>query len=144
METTISVSSVFNAPAERIWALLVQIDTLRIITRPFAYFTPLDDMSNWEQDAQYRLNLKVFGILSFGVHYIYVVKLNKASWELETHECNDTVKVWNHTIRLEAMPDGKTKYTDTVTLYAGKLTLFVKLWSMMFYRHRQRKWRRIL
>lgn len=142
--TTISVSSIFHAPAEKIWELLLRIDTLQTIAKPYAYFTPLGDMPEWKQDAQCKLILKAFGIFSFGVHQIHIVKLDKDSWLLETHESNRTVKVWNHTICLEPLPDGNTGYTDTVTLNAGNVTFFIKMWSLMFYRHRQKRWTRLL
>lgn len=144
METTITISTIFNAPAEKIWPRLVQVETLRKIAKPYAYFKPLDNMSEWNQNDIYRLKLNVFGIIPFGVHQIRVLTLDKAAWLIETHEANRTVKVWNHRISLEQLPDSNTRYTDTVTLNAGKLTAFIRLWSIMFYRHRQRKWKGLL
>jgi ligand-binding SRPBCC domain-containing protein len=60
METTITISTIFNAPAEKIWPRLVQVETLRKIAKPYAYFKPLDDMSEWNQNDTYRLKLSVF------------------------------------------------------------------------------------
>lgn len=144
METAITISSILNAPAERIWALLGQVETLRRIAKPYAYFTPLGEMTTWRQGAKYRLTLNVFGFIPVGLHQIQVVKWDKASWSIETHESDRLVKVWNHSIRLEPLPDGRTVYTDIVRIDAGKLTVPVKLWSILFYRHRQRKWKKLL
>jgi hypothetical protein len=53
------------------------------------------------------------------------------------------VRVWNHRILLNRLSDTETRYTDEVEIHAGALTPLVWIWSMAFYRHRQRKWRTI-
>jgi hypothetical protein len=79
-----------------------------------------------------------------GLHKINVVTWDKASLTIETHESDRLARVWNHTIMLEPLADGSVRYTDTVVIDAGKMTALVRLWSIMFYRHRQRKWKRLL
>jgi len=54
------------------------------------------------------------------------------------------VPVGNHTIRLERIDSGHTRYTDEVEIGAGWKTPFVCLWAKLFYAHRQRKWVRLL
>jgi hypothetical protein len=51
------------------------------------------------------------------------------------------VRVWNHRILLKRLSDAETRYTDEVEIHAGALTPLVWIWSMVFYRHRQHKWR---
>ena len=145
MLRTVTVSSVFNAPADVIWARLGHVETLRYIARPFAYFTPLDDdEAEWKAGAGYRFRFRVFGVLPMGIHHISVARWDRDNWHIETHESDHLAKIWNHTIRLEPQADSRTKYTDIVEIDAGRLTWLVKCWSLMFYRHRQRRWKRLL
>jgi hypothetical protein len=53
------------------------------------------------------------------------------------------VKIWNHKIIMEKYGENITKYTDEVEIYAGIFTLFIALWGIIFYKHRQKKWEKI-
>lgn len=64
--------------------------------------------------------------------------------KISSHEGNEHVPVWNHDIMMEIIDDNHTKYTDRVEIGAGWKTVFVWLWANAFYRHRQRKWIRLL
>ena len=144
MPTTIRITTTLPATPEAVWRRLSQVDTLRYIARPYAYFTPLEPMTQWAQGAAYVLSLRVFGLLPLGRHHIRVVRWDQDALEILTHEHNRFVKTWNHAITLEALPDGRTRFTDAVTLDAGAFTGLARLWSIAFYRHRQRKWRKLL
>ena len=61
-----------------------------------------------------------------------------------TNETNTHVPVWNHEIVLESVDENNTKYTDIVAIEAGWKTVFVYLWAICFYTHRQRKWKKLL
>ena len=144
MKQTITITSELHAPADVIWERLGQVETLQKIARPFAYFTPMNDTTQWQPGAMYCFGFRVFGLLPMGHHHINVVRWDKANWHIETHENDRIAKVWNHTIRLEPLTDQRTRYTDIVELDAGTLTWLVKGWSILFYRHRQRGWKRLL
>jgi ligand-binding SRPBCC domain-containing protein len=144
VETTITVSSVFKAPAEKIWGLLGQVNTLQKIAKPYVYFTAPEGISKWKPGTDCRMLFRLYGLIPMGEHKIRVARWDKASWTIETHESDRLARVWNHSIDLEPLGDGTTRYTDTVVIDAGRLTPLVRLWSVMFYRHRQRKWKRLL
>jgi hypothetical protein len=59
METTISVSSIFGGPAEKIWELLGRGETLKTIAKSYAYFKALDNVSVWKPGAEYRFKFRV-------------------------------------------------------------------------------------
>ncbi len=137
----LSVSSVFPAGRETIFAKLQEIATLRYICAPIAKFTPLDERHIWAAGARFTFNLHVMGI-GFGVHTIEVDEFDRE--RISTREHNKNVPVWNHIITLEEQSDGHTIYTDMVEVRAGWKTVFIWLWANVFYRHRQRKWRKLL
>jgi hypothetical protein len=63
---------------------------------------------------------------------------------VQTHESNERVSLWNHKITLEPLTNTETEYADEVELFASWATLPVSVWTTLFYRHRQRRWLRLL
>ena len=61
-----------------------------------------------------------------------------------TQETSNLVKVWNHTIRIKAIGEEKTKYTDKVEIHAGFRTFLVWGFANIFYSYRQRRWKKII
>ncbi len=53
-------------------------------------------------------------------------------------------KVWNHIINFHAIDEQTIEYTDEIEIKAGILTLSIWLFSQVFYRHRQNKWKKLL
>ncbi len=98
----------------------------------------------WREGETFRFKLKIFCFLSLGAHTILVIKFDEQSFVMYTEEGNKAVPCWNHTITLEKIDAPSSRYTDEVELYAGWKTLVVSWWSRMFYRHRQRKWKKLL
>lgn len=142
---TISISTTFNAHPDTVWQLLLKIETLQYIAAPMLTFKSLgSDVLNWREGDIYRFRIKLFGLISLGEHGIKVMEVSPETLTIYTEENNRMVPVWNHTIRLKQTDDGKTHYTDIVALQAGKQTRMVALWGKLFYKHRQRKWQKLL
>ena len=142
---TICISSTFSASLDEIWNRLRQLETLRHIAAPFATFEPFDKKALvWEEGATMDFYLKLFGVFSLGKHSIKVIQFDKHTWTIYTQESNQTVPVWNHRIKLKRIENEVTHYTDEVEIGAGWKTFFVCGWSALFYRHRQRKWKKLL
>ena len=143
---TISISSRFPASAERIWAKLQEIRTLQYIAKPYATFKSINknQVFTWCENAAFEFHLKVFGFIPMGVHIINVIQFDKETLTIYTNESNKYVRVWNHKIVLNKIDADTTGYTDEVEIYAGWRTPFIVLWSRLFYRHRQRKWLKLL
>ena len=142
--STITISSVFETTVAEMFPLLQQLRTLQTIAAPYATFQPLDGREEllWQPGQTFQFRLRLFGLVSFGVHTIEVVSFSPEN--ILTHEGNPHVPVWNHRITLEPLDDRTLRYTDQVEIGAGWKTPFVCLWARLFYRHRQRGWRRLL
>ena len=138
----ITISSILNSTAEKIWNKLLNIETLIEICKPMARFKSItnENKLEWGLGKEYIFKLFIYGFLPLGEHRIILEKMDKENKIIMSKEHNNIVKVWNHKILLENTGTNKTKYTDEVEIYAGVFTLFVAVWAKMFYRHRQKKW----
>ena len=97
----------------------------------------------WKKDTVAEFGFKLFGIIPFGIHTIKVIRFSLEEG-IFTEETNVHVPVWNHEIVLEKIDKRTTKYTDVVEIEAGWKTVFVYIWAVCFYTHRQRMWKRLL
>ena len=71
---------------------------------------------------------------------IYLRFPHDKNYILSTKEWDNGAKVWNHTISLRALGDGKINYEDSIIIYAGLMTDFVASFAKLFYKHRQKRW----
>lgn len=142
----ISISSCFPAKADVIWELLQKIETLQYIAAPYAYFRRTDPSADmiWREKAVFHFKLRIFGFIPVSLHTIQINTFDRATYLVKSTESNRFVSVWKHTIILKPGDDGTTGYTDEVEIGAGFLTSMISLWSKFFYKHRQKKWRRLL
>jgi ligand-binding SRPBCC domain-containing protein len=142
----VTISSVFPAPPEKIWPLLTRVETLRRISFPYVVFSAADGMKSaeWREGETLRFRLRVFGVIPVGIHTIRIAELNRVEYRIRSQEGNPFVPVWNHTITIKPRGTNAAEYTDIIELSAGRLTGVVAFWSRAFYRHRQRKWRKLL
>jgi len=136
-------TSVFPASRRIVFSKLQELKTLQYIARPYAAFIPVSPApSMWAVGNESCFRLKLCGIIPFGIHTIQVVRVDPGG--ISSRERNPHVPVWNHDIALIAVDEQHTEYTDSVEIHAGWKTFFIWLWANAFYRHRQRKWIKIL
>jgi hypothetical protein len=141
----IIISSILNKPAEKIWSKLLDVETLIYICKPMATFktTTKDKNMKWELNKEYVFKLLIYGFIPFGNHRIILEKIDGTNKIIISKEHNKIVKIWNHIIKMENNGEDNIKYTDEVEIYAGIFTLFVAIWGIIFYKHRQRKWKKV-
>ena len=136
-------TSVFPAPRGIVFEKLQKLETLQYIARPYATFKPADSATSvWSVGSESSFCFKLFGLIPYGIHTIRVVRVDSEG--ISSRERNPHVPVWNHDISLVALDEQHTKYTDRVEIHAGWKTCFIWLWANLFYRHRQRKWIKLL
>ncbi len=142
---TVRKSSVFPVTKQEIYSKLQKLQTLQYIAYPFATFEPVNGDSKlvWREGIVSSFRFKLFGWIPFGVHSIKVIRFGLEEGIL-TNEMNRHVPVWNHEITLEKLDRNTTRYTDIVEIDAGWKTVFVYLWAVCFYGHRQKKWIKLL
>lgn len=111
----------------------------------YAYFKPLNKgIKTWREGDVLQFHFRVFGILPMGIHTIQIYEMDQKMGRIISKEYNRAIPVWNHTIYLESAQKNTTLYTDEVEIDAGWKTAIVSKWAGFFYRHRQRKWIKLL
>ena len=136
-------TSVFPAGRNAVFQKLQKLETLQYIARPFASFEPVSHGAHiWTVGSTSSYRFRLFGLIPFGTHTIHIVRFDPDG--VSSREGNEHVPVWNHDIRLIEKDENHTQYTDRVEIHAGWKAAVIWLWANAFYRHRQRKWIRLL
>jgi hypothetical protein len=97
----------------------------------------------WTQGSTYRFRCYFFGVVPLGVHTILIERIDPVALEIQSREHEALVRHWDHLIRIRPTPEGNALYSDEIEISAGLLTPLVWAFAQWFYRHRQRRWRRI-
>jgi len=143
----VKVQSVFPASSQTVWQKLLQPATLQFIASPLLKFTPQGRATlpnNWQEGTTIMLRLYAFGILPLGKHSITITHIDPQNQTLQTTESGAMASVWQHRITLQTQQPGQTLYTDEILMYSGYLTRMMARWALWFYRHRQKRWLKLL
>ncbi len=142
---TVELTTLLDAPAERVWAEVNRPALLQHVARPLVAFRPLDPPrfpERWDE-RPYRVGVRLFGVLPLGWQVVGIRRPPDTG--LARHLRDDghsaLVRRWDHLITVEPAGPGRTRYTDRVEVEAGVLTPVVWAFAALFYRHRQRRWR---
>lgn len=143
----IEISTVLNAPPERIAAEVRTSKLLKYVARGMLAFRPIDPPAFpdvWTE-GHYKAAMLWKGFLPIGWQIIGIEILDEGPkvWRIRDNGRGALIKTWDHVIELRADGDG-THYTDRLDLDAGLLTPFVHVFASLFYRHRQKRWRRLV
>ena len=141
------ITTTLLSTPEELWTEISQPSSLQYVSAPLLIFVPKNQEElarSWEKNRPYDLKLFFLGILPLGSHRIVLEEIDQASNTIISRESGHLAKVWNHTIQFEAVDAHQLLYTDTIEIRAGLLTAFVWLFAHWFYRHRQRRWKRLL
>jgi ligand-binding SRPBCC domain-containing protein len=140
----VRVTSCLEAPPGAVWDTVKQTDTLRYVTRGLLGFRVDGEVpGRLAQGQTFRMRLIFFGFLPAWRHEIHVTRLDEAEREIHTEEHGGPVRTWRHRIAVDEEGWGSTRYLDEIEIGAGVLTPFVWAWAQLFYRYRQRRWRRL-
>jgi hypothetical protein len=97
----------------------------------------------WLEGATLHFRIYLFGIVPLGTHTISLERIDPAAREIQSRESEWLVRRWDHLVRVCPTGNGQTLYSDEIIIDAGWATFFVWLFAHWFYRHRQRRWRRV-
>jgi hypothetical protein len=97
----------------------------------------------WQQGMTVLVRSHMFGFLPTGTRTIYFESVDQSRREIQSREHDVLIRQWDHLVSVRATDDGRTRYSDEIEISGGPLTFFVWAFAMCFYRHRQRKWKRV-
>ncbi len=94
--------------------------------------------------GEYKVRMLAFHVLPVGWQCVKIeLPEEDDEWCLRDKGHGSVARVWDHRIFIE--PDGVgTRYTDRVCIDAGLLTWPVLLYATLFFRYRQRRWRKLV
>lgn len=121
--------------------------SLQFVASPVLRFIPVGGNGfnqEWEVNRDYKLKLYLFGIFPLGNHTIRLIKIDRSENKIESTEIGLLARVWNHTILFRKTEESKVYYTDIIEIKAGLLTPVIWSFAHLFYRHRQRRWKKLL
>lgn len=137
----------FPASPERVWELAIMLETLQFIARPLLSFKPLDPLPGgvFRAGTCCRFSLRFLGFFPLGIHRILILSCDKREGLIRSFEHGSLTRQWNHTIRMQPAQDGKTLYWDILEIEGVYgITWLITAFAWIFYKHRQRRWLRLL
>ena len=149
----VHLSTRLNAPPEWVATQLQSTAVFRHITAPLMRFRPVQGArwpAHWEQ-GEFALDMRLLGVLPMGSQTVRISiepPPQAGGWPtLRDNGDGLLMRRWDHRITLEPLPDGTTLYTDDVKVVARHLpwlmTPLSTAFAQVFYRHRQRRWRKL-
>jgi len=91
----------------------------------------------------YVMKMKLFGLLPVGLHTMDFSYMDaEGSFVMRDNGYSELCKKWDHIMSFTANESG-VRYRDRADITAGVLTPFVWLFALFFYKHRQRRWKRL-
>ena len=140
------ISTKLNCTDVQLWSEIIKPQSLQYVASPLLYFIPInkdEQFNEWIVGKTYKLKLFFLKYIPLGKHDIKVVTIDKATNRIETHESGLLSPTWNHSIWFKNI-DNELEYTDQIEIKAGIITFLIWLFAQIFYRHRQRKWNKLL
>lgn len=96
--------------------------------------------SRFEPGQTYVLKIKLFGVLPWSTHTIFMKKHDATTFSFETQEKGGAIKSWVHQHHLVPIDDHSCRGRDLIVFHAGILSPFVWLMSQWMYRVRHNAW----
>ncbi len=132
---------------ETFWQKLKTPTSLQFVAAPVIYFDRINDVTfgeDWKEGETYFLPMQYFGRIPAGVQSVTMMTIDDESKTIVTDESGGAAKRWIHTMQLRSTGNGTVEYHDTLEIEAGIKTPFLWLFVQLFYRHRQRRWKKLL
>ncbi len=131
---------------ESAWHEVKKPSLLMEVAKPVVKFKPVSPAvlpSTWPNGKSIQLKSYLFGFIPLGLRTVYFERIDDERMEIQTREHDALIHKWDHLISIKRTEGGQTLYSDSLELDAGLFTLPVWLFAHYFYRHRQRRWRKL-
>ncbi|MGF1666878.1 MAG: hypothetical protein ACFCVC_11480 [Acidimicrobiia bacterium] len=141
---TIRISTNLEASADAVWAAVTTPETfVHVIGAALRYPVAERAVGPFGPGWTIEGRLYLFRVLPVWRHRITVDQVNPVARVLVTTEGGGPVSLWRHRIAVEPIDSTRCGYSDEIDIEAGALTPMVLAFATVFYRYRQRRWRRL-
>lgn len=109
-------------------------------------FSPLDGETRgpWIPGTAYEVRSFMFSVIPVGTRTTLIESVDDRTMTIQSREHGEIgLKKWDHLIAVKPEKDG-SRYSDTIEIEASVFALLYLCYAARFYRHRQRKWRRLV
>lgn len=144
---TLTISTYLAAPPETVQEHIGRSALLHYVAKGMIRFAPVDPPEfpeKWER-GQYRTRMYWKGFFPLGWQTIGIEPqpMNGDIWSMRDNGYGTMAKTWDHMI--EVTPKGSgALYVDRIMIDAGILTPMVAFFAERFYKHRQKRLRRLV
>lgn len=122
MTRTIEITHVYDAPLSAVWDSLRSWPDLAESMRGRMTYEGLSSgMMTPGEEFTVRL-VAGDGTVVAEEWRIAIDALDEDARTIDSREGGGPVRQWDHHMKLEALPDGRTRYTDVVAIDAGEMT----------------------
>lgn len=144
---TLTISTFLAASPEAVRDHVMRPALLHYVAKGMIRFAPVDPPAfpeKWER-GQYKTKMYWKGFLPIGWQVIGIEPqpIKDGVWSMRDNGYGPMIKTWDHMIEVSPK-DGGALYVDRITIDAGVLTPFVSLFAERFYKHRQKRWRKLV
>lgn len=143
----VRVSTQFACTEDELWQKIAEPSSLQVVSSPILRFVQQNEAdleAEWQVNRPYSLKLYLLKFIPLGEHTITLVKIDRERNRIISRESGQLATVWNHMISFYEVEPWLVHYTDEIEIKAGWLTPAIWLFAHLFYRHRQRRWKKLL
>lgn len=143
----VAISTVLKTPVAEAWTAARKPALFDYVSAPMVRFRPKEPLPDVWREGRFLVTLLLFGVLPIGEQWIVIefehIDDAAGRYVLRDNGHSASIRRWDHRLTLQARPDGRTDYSDVLELEAGLTTPVVWAFAQIFYRHRQRRLRRL-
>lgn len=141
---SITIQTTLPASAASVWATAQQPATFIHVAGAMLRYPAAENLPGpWQVGDKTVGWAFLFRSIPFSRHTIEVVSIDDDAMTLLTEEHGGLVRTWRHYVIVEPLEGDSCRYTDRLDIEAGILTAAVAAFARIFYRYRQRRWRRL-
>lgn len=146
MSRQVKLSTVLDAPAKKVWALVKRSDTFFYVVRGFFCVDTKDPIPDiFEEGMSGTMRVRLFHIIpSLWPHHLRAEKVDDERMELQSRESEGPIRKWDHNIKVTPISDHRCEYTDTIDIDAGRATFLVVAFADLLFHYRHSRWRKLI
>lgn len=143
MTRTVELACRLEAPADQVWSALQTSRAFTYVTRGMLRYPAAERIDReWTVGDEIEGWIFLFGFIPFSRHHLRIESIDEDRRVVRTDESGGAIRTWRHRIEVTPIEGQACRYEDRIEIDAGPLTGIVTAYAQLFYRYRQRRWRR--